>query len=85
MSQDVIRFPHMTEKAMDDLDFDNKLQFMVDTAASKPEIAEAVGAQFDVEVVNVTTQVTPGGDKKAVVELSEDDDADEVASRIGVF
>jgi len=85
MSRAVIKYPHMTEKAMDDLDFDNKLQFMVDSAASKPEVADAVAAQFDVEVVDVTTQVTPGGDKKAVVELSEDDDADEVASRIGVF
>jgi large subunit ribosomal protein L23 len=85
MSQDVIRFPHMTEKAMDDLDFDNKLQFIVNSSASKPEIADAVADQFDVAVVDVTTQVTPGGDKKAVVELSEDDDADEVASRIGVF
>ena len=85
MTGDVIRFPHMTEKAMDDLDFDNKLQFMVDSGASKPEIADAVAEQFDVDVVDVTTQVTPRGDKKAVVRLSEDDDADEVASRIGVF
>ena len=85
MSHDVIKYPHMTEKAMDDLDFQNKLQFMVDAGAAKPEVAEAVGDQFDVEVVDVTTHVTPGGEKKAVVRLSEDDDADEVASRIGVF
>ena len=85
MTHDVIKYPHMTEKAMDDLDFRNKLQFMVDAGAAKPEVAEAVGDQFDVEVVDVTTHVTPDGEKKAVVRLSEDDDADEVASRIGVF
>ena len=81
----VIKHPHMTEKAMDDLDFSNKLQFVVASDAAKPEIAEAVEAQFDVTVVGVTSQVRPDGTKKAVVSLSEDDDADDVASRIGVF
>ena len=85
MSHDVIKYPHMTEKAMDDLDFQNKLQFMVDAGAAKPEVAEAVGDQFDVTVVDVTTQVTPDGEKKAVVRLSEDDEAEDIASRIGVF
>jgi len=82
---DIIKHPHMTEKAMDDLDFQNKLQFIVDTGAAKPEVAEAVGEQFDVTVVDVNTQVRPDGTKKAVVKLSEDDEAEDVASRIGVF
>jgi large subunit ribosomal protein L23 len=38
-----------------------------------------------VGVVDVNTQVTPQGEKKAIVTLSEDDDATEIASRIGVF
>ncbi|WP_436925118.1 50S ribosomal protein L23 [Halosimplex amylolyticum] len=81
----VIKHPTMTEKAMDDLDFQNKLQFVVDSSASKPEIADAVAEQFDVTVVDVTTQVRPDGEKKAYVKLSEDDEAEDVASRIGVF
>ena len=82
---DVIKHPHMTEKAMDDLDFQNKLQFVVDAGANKDEVAEAVGEQFGVTVVDVTTQVRPDGTKKATVRLSEDDEAEDVASRIGVF
>jgi len=82
---DVIHHPYITEKAMDKMDFDNKLQFVVDTGASKPEIADAVGDQFEVTVADVTTQVTTDGTKKATVRLSEEDDAEEVASRIGVF
>jgi len=85
MTGDVIRHPHVTEKAMNDMDFQNKLQFVVDVDASKPEVASAVEEQFDVGVESVTTQVTPDGEKKAVVTLSPDDDAEEVASRIGVF
>jgi large subunit ribosomal protein L23 len=80
-----IRYPLVTEKAMNDMDFQNKLQFVVDSDASKPEIGAAVEEQFDVAVADVNTQNTMDGVKKAVVRLSEDDDAQEVASRIGVF
>ncbi|MFC4249472.1 50S ribosomal protein L23 [Natribaculum luteum] len=81
----VIDYPLVTEKAMNDMDFENKLQFIVDVDAAKPEIAAAVESQFDVSVEKVNTQVTMDGTKKATVRLSEDDDAQEVASRIGVF
>ncbi|UIP01029.1 50S ribosomal protein L23 [Halobaculum sp. CBA1158] len=81
----VIEHPLVTEKAMDEMDFQNKLQFIVHIDATKPEIADAVAAQFDVGVESVWTQVTPQGKKKATVELDEDSDAQEVASRIGVF
>ena len=80
-----IRYPHVTEKAMNEMDYRNKLQFMVALDATKPEIAAEIEERFDVSIVDVTTQVTPDGEKKATVKLSEDDDADEVASRIGVF
>ncbi|WP_279294644.1 50S ribosomal protein L23 [Haloarcula hispanica] len=70
---------------MNDMDFQNKLQFAVDDRASKGEVADAVEEQYDVTVEQVNTQNTMDGEKKAVVRLSEDDDAQEVASRIGVF
>jgi large subunit ribosomal protein L23 len=80
-----VRFPLVTEKAMNDMDMQNKLQFIVDTDATKPEVRDAIEARFEVSVSNVNTQLTAQGEKKAVVTLSEDDDAQEVASRIGVF
>ncbi len=81
----IIDHPLVTEKAMDDMDFENKLQFVVDVDATKPEISEEVESRFDVTVEKVNTQVTMKGKKKATVTLGEDDDAQEVASRIGVF
>jgi large subunit ribosomal protein L23 len=80
-----IKHPLVTEKAMNEMDFDNKLQFLVDVDAAKPEIADAVAERYDVTVESVNTQVTPRGEKKATVRLSEEDEAQEVASRIGVF
>ena len=85
MSANVIRHPLVTEKAMDEMDFENKLQFVVSTDASKRDVADAIESQFDVVVEAVRTQMTPKGTKKATVTLNEDDDAQEVASRIGVF
>ncbi|WP_255168124.1 50S ribosomal protein L23 [Natrononativus amylolyticus] len=81
----IIDYPLVTEKAMNDMDFQNKLQFVVNVDATKPEIREEVEERFDVEVVKLNTQVTMKGKKKATVTLGDDDDAQEVASRIGVF
>ena len=80
-----LKHPLVTEKAMNDMDFENKLQFICYSEATKPEIADAVEQQFDVSVDSVNTQNRMDGDKKATVTLAESDDAQEVASRIGVF
>ncbi|NGM69467.1 50S ribosomal protein L23 [Natronolimnobius sp. AArcel1] len=81
----IIEHPLVTEKAMNDMDFENKLQFVCNPDASKPEIRDIVEARFDVTVDDINTQVTMKGKKKAIIKLAEEDDAQEVASRIGVF
>jgi large subunit ribosomal protein L23 len=81
----IIDYPLVTEKAMNAMDFDNKLQFIVHVDATKADVREAVQDRFGVDVVDVNTMITMKGTKKAVVTLSEDDDAQDVASRIGVF
>jgi len=82
---EVVKYPLMTEKAMNLMDFENQLQFVVDLDATKPEIAADVEERFEVTVEDVRTQVTMKGQKKATVRLSAEDDAQDVASRIGVF
>jgi len=81
----VIEHPLVTEKAMDQMDFDNKLQFIVHIDAEKDEIEAEIESRYDVTVISVNTLITPRGEKKAIVRLSEADDAQEIASRIGVF
>ena len=81
----VIDYPLVTEKAMNAMDFQNKLQFVVDMDATKGDVREEVESRYDVSVADVNTMVTMQGTKKAIVTLSEDDDAQDVASRIGVF
>lgn len=82
---DILGHPLVTEKAMNLMDFENKLQFVVRDTATKPDIAQAIEERFDVTVESVNTQMTMEGKKKATITLSASDDAGEVASRIGVF
>ncbi|MCH2453855.1 MAG: 50S ribosomal protein L23 [Halobacteriales archaeon] len=81
----VLLYPLITEKTMDSIDFENKLVFIVDLSASKPEIKQAVEDHYDVSVTKVNTQITMKGTKKATVQLSAEDDAQDVISRVGVF
>jgi large subunit ribosomal protein L23 len=81
----VVEYPWVTEKAMNEMDFDNKLQFIVSLDAAKPEIRDEIEDRYDVTIEKINTQVTMNGKKKATVSLSDDDDAQDVASRIGVF
>ncbi|MDY6957966.1 MAG: 50S ribosomal protein L23 [Halobacteriota archaeon] len=81
----VIKFPYVTEKATSIMDEKNTLTFMVDVRASKPQIRRDVEKLFDVTVVDVKTMITPKGEKKALVSLSDDDSADDIITRLGVF
>ncbi len=81
----LIKRPHITEKAMDLMDFENKMQFIVHTDATKPEIAAEIKDEYDAEVADVNTQITMNGEKKATVEFEQDDVAQDIASRMGAF
>jgi len=70
---------------MDLMDFENKMQFIVHTDATKPEIADEIKDEYDAEVADVNTQITMNGEKKATVEFEQDDVAQDIASRMGAF
>lgn len=80
-----IKYPLITEKAALQMDAENKFQFIVDINATKDEIKESVENAYDIEITSVRTMITPKGEKKAVVTLSPDYDADELATRLGIF
>jgi large subunit ribosomal protein L23 len=81
----VIRYPYVTEKATIQMDKENKLQFLVDVSATKGQIKKEVETLYDVTVIDVKMMMTPKGRKKAVVTLSPEDSAEDIATRLGVF
>ena len=82
---DVIEHPHVTEKAMDLMEFDNTLQFVVAMSADKTDVRQAIEERYEEDVASVNTQITMDGEKKATVGFAEEDAAENIMSRIGVF
>lgn len=80
----VLVYPHLAEKSMNMVEFDNKLTFIVRRTATKRDIKEAIQTLFDVKVIKVQTETTPKGEKKAYAKLSDDASASEIASRLGM-
>ncbi|MDD4126165.1 MAG: 50S ribosomal protein L23 [Methanomicrobium sp.] len=80
-----IKYPYVSEKASRDLEFEGKLQFIVDNKASKEQIAKEVEKMFDKKVVSVKTLMTMKGTKKAMVTFADDKAGEEILSRLGVM
>ena len=85
MSNAVIKYPFITEKATLSMEKNNTLQFLVGRNARKEQIKKAVEDMYNVNVIKVTTMITARGEKKALVTLSAENSAEEIASRLGIF
>ncbi|HEU17216.1 MAG TPA: 50S ribosomal protein L23 [Methanoregulaceae archaeon] len=81
----VLKYPFVTEKAMMVLENQNKLQFLVDRNATKPQIKQEIEKAFDQEVTSVSTIMTMKGQKKAIVSFSNEKAAEEILSRLGIM
>lgn len=81
----VIKYPLSTEKSIRLMESENKLIFVVELKAKKPEIKEAIEKTFKVKVVKVTTLVTPKGQKRAYVRLSPETPALDIATDLGLM
>jgi large subunit ribosomal protein L23 len=74
-----------SEKATLQIDAENKLQFIVDIDASKSEIKREVERLFETPVRNVRTMITFKGEKKAIVELEQEEKAKEIGTSLGIL
>jgi large subunit ribosomal protein L23 len=82
-----IKLKHIvpSEKATLIIDSENKLQFIVDIRTNKKEIANEVERVFETPVKSVRTMITFKGEKKAIIELEEEDKAKEIATSLGIL
>jgi len=76
--------PHLTEKSMNSIDQKNELTFVVLRTANKTQIKSAFENLYDVKVLRVNTQIL-NGQKLAYIKLSEEDSAEDIAVKMGVF
>ncbi|MFX1465295.1 MAG: 50S ribosomal protein L23 [Promethearchaeota archaeon] len=75
----------ISEKLFDMIENENKLAFIVDRRANKREIKKAVEILYDIKVDRVNTLILPDGRKKAYVRLADEEDASDLAAKLGMF
>ena len=76
-SYSVIIKPHVTEKTMNLIDLNNEITFVVDRRANKKQIKHAFEELYEEKVAKVNTHIT--------IKLVEEEMAEELAVRLGVF
>ncbi len=81
----ILQYPFVTEKAMMALEGSAKLQFLVDSRATKTDIKRELEASFGHPVASIRTINTADGRKKAVISFEDPKAAEEILSRLGVM
>jgi large subunit ribosomal protein L23 len=76
--------PVRTEKAIAKIEYNNTITFHVQVQATKKAVKDEVEKLFKVKVAEVRTFVTPRGDKHALVKLTKDFKADDIATKLKV-
>ena len=81
----IIVKPHVTEKTMNLIDQNNELTFVVNRESNKASIKNAFEQLYDVKVLRVNTHINSKGIKLAYIRLTEDEEAEDIAVKMGVF
>jgi large subunit ribosomal protein L23 len=80
-----LKYPFVTEKAMVQLENQNKLQFLVTRNATKSQIKREIEKSFEQKVTEVRTMMNTHGEKKAIVSFENEKAAEEILSRLGIM
>lgn len=80
-----ILYPLSTEKSIKLMESENKLIFIADKKATKPQIKEALEKEFDIKITNIKTLIDRKGRKKAYVQFSEETPAIDIATKLGLM
>ena len=81
----IILYPVMTEKATGGIERENRITFVVELKATKPEVRKEVEKLFGEKVVRVTMLIAADGRKKAMVRFARPGAAADVASKLKII
>jgi len=84
-TNEVVKYPLLSEDAVTLLESENKITFIVDIRSDKHDVKRAIQELYEVKVRDVKTLITPEGDKKAFVRLMPDFKASDLAVRLGIL
>ncbi len=84
-TNEVVKYPLLSEDAVTLLEAENKITFIVDIRCDKNDVRRAIQELYEVRVQKVHTMITPEGEKKAFVKLAPDFKASDLAVRLGIL
>jgi len=79
----IFKYPLTTESSMKKIQSSNTIILIFDPTANKGKIKFLMEKIYKTKVTSVNTLITPYGFKKAFIKLSPDQDALDVANKIG--
>lgn len=75
-------YPVATEKAINMVERDNVITFIIDMRSSKKDVKEEFQKTFNVKVAKVTTEKAPRNVKKAFIRLDKTFKASDIALKL---
>jgi ribosomal protein uL23 len=83
--RDLVIRPVSSESALERVEKENKLTFIVSIKANKNDIKHAIEKLYAVKVKSVNTNIDTSGEKRAIVALEKEFSAAELATKIGLL
>jgi len=83
--EEILLYPLITEKAVGMIEKENKISFIVNKAATKKEVKNAVEKIHEVSVEKVHVVNDLKGRKRAIVKLGKEFKAEDLATKLGVI
>jgi large subunit ribosomal protein L23 len=81
----VVYFPLVTEKAVNMIDTENKITFIVNDKKNKHDVKKVVEEAYKVKVEKINIIRDRKGRKKAIVRLTKEFKAQDLATKLGVL
>ena len=82
---EIVLYPLITEKAVNMIEAENKLCFVVNKQANKQDIKDAIEQNYEIKIDSVKVLNDRKGKKKAIVKVNKKFKADELATKLGVL
>lgn len=82
---EVVYFPLVTEKAVNMIEAENKITFIVNDNSNKQEIKKVLQGAYGIKVDKINVVRDRKGRKKAIVRIDKKTKASELATKLGVL
>jgi large subunit ribosomal protein L23 len=82
---EVVFYPLVTEKAVNMIEGENKITFIVSDKATKNSVKNVLQKAYNVKVEKVNIVRDRRGRKKAIIRLSKENKAQDLATKLGVL